>query len=204
MNDHYVAQTYLNSFTNSKGFLIPYYKADHSILGSPKRPKSVCYETNGDSNCYLDDSRFLEKYLPLFENHWKKNVEFLRQKILDDVMKFQIAGYIAFLRSCTPTAKRLGQNTIKQVIKPTVDNLISRYFETNPPTDIDTRDKIAHMINNKQIDVVINREFPHALGISSLHESIAKLYHGSWLILLNGTSNQYITSDNPATAYYHD
>ena len=99
MDDHYVSQTYLSGFTNSAGYLIPYYKSGQVVLGKPKLPKSVCYEIDGDSNEYFDDPRILDRYLPQFENSWNLNVQRLREHVLDDITKYQIAGYIAFLRS---------------------------------------------------------------------------------------------------------
>ena len=113
MKDHYVAQTYLEAFTNSEGMLSPYYKAKSVVLGKPKSLKAVCFEIDSDTNKYFSDPRIIDKYLPKFENPWKQNVQALRDRFLDGMVKYQISGYVAFLRSCTPTAKRLGQDRIR-------------------------------------------------------------------------------------------
>jgi hypothetical protein len=70
----YVAQTYLRSFTDGKGFLTPYFKNGHVIIGKKKTPRQVCYETDGDSNQYFDNPRILDEYLPHIENPWADNV----------------------------------------------------------------------------------------------------------------------------------
>jgi hypothetical protein len=203
MNDHFMSQTYLRSFTNSDGYLIPYYKADHAIIGSPKLPKTVCYEIDGDSNKYFDDPRVLDSYLPQFENSWRQNVEALREQLLDDVVKYQIAGYVAFLRACTPTAKRLGQAALEAMVQPSFERIGGRYFKEHPPESEEARDIIGRLLEQKGIRVEVDRQFPHAFGISSLVKSTARYFHGNWLILINGSDRPFVTSDNPAVSYYH-
>ena len=53
MDDHYVAQTYLESFVDYDGFIVPYYKRMRIIVGNRKSPKAVCFEVDGDTNKYL-------------------------------------------------------------------------------------------------------------------------------------------------------
>lgn len=203
MKDHYVAQTYLEAFTNSKGLLIPYYKRRNIVIGKAKSPKAVCYEINGDANKYFNDIRILDKYLPQFENFWKKNVEHLRQYYLDDIIKYQISGYLAFLRVCTPAAKRLGQERIQAAMQPTVQSFVEHQFSVNPPLDKETKEIVESLIKEKQITTKIDRQFPHALGISQLQSISACFLNSVWLIMINNKSHPFITSDNPAVTYYH-
>lgn len=202
MKDHYVSKTYLNSFTNTEGYLIPYYKKDHTIIGKPKRPKTVCYEVDGDSNKYLNDPRIIDSYLPQFENHWMQNVQYLRNRFIDEIIKYQISGYIAFLRGCNPTFKRIGQSMFEAVIQPTADNVIERCFHEIPPEEEETRARIRKLIDNKSIHLKVDREFPHAFSISSLIQSTSNIFYGLWLILLNDSDIPFVTSDNPAVPYY--
>lgn len=203
MKDHYVAQTYLEAFTNSKGMLVPYYKGKSVILGKAKPPKEVCFEIDGDTNRYFNDPRILDKYLPQFENPWKRNVEALRARYLDGMVKYQISGYLAFLRSCTPTAKRLGQERIQAAIQPTVQSVLEYQFKVHPPTGRETREIIEMLIEQKQIMTEIDKQFPHAVGISQLQSITACFLSGTWLVMINESDHPFITSDNPAVAYYH-
>jgi hypothetical protein len=193
----------LRSFTNSEGYLIPYYKADHAIIGKPKLPKTVCYEVDGDSNKYFSDPRVLDSYLPQFENPWQQNVQALRRQSLDDIVKYQIAGYVAFSRTCTPTAKRMGKEMLEAVVQPTFDSIAERFFKEHPPESSKAMDLIGRALKQKEIRVDVDRQFPHALGISSLVQSIERYFHGNWLVMINEGSRPFITSDNPAVAYYH-
>lgn len=198
-----MAQTYLEAFTNNDGMLIPYYKGKHVVLGNPKTPKAICFEIDGDTNKYFNDPRTLDSYLPLFENPWVQNVISLRDHFLDGMAKYQISGYVAFLRSCTPAAKRLGQERIRAAIQPTIEKVSERQFKQHPPKDEDTRKIIKTALMNKQITSKIERQFPHALGINSLVSVTARFFYGKWLIMINKSNHPFITSDNPAVAYYH-
>jgi len=75
--DHYVSQTYLKSFVNDSGLLVPYYKHGEVIIGKAKSPKSVCKEEDGDLNSYFVNPRIIDDYLKLFENSWAKHLDAL-------------------------------------------------------------------------------------------------------------------------------
>ena len=96
--DHYVSQTYLKHFTNSDGNIVPYYKNERVVTGKPKRPKSICFETEGDTNKYFENSRLLDDFLPAFENRWNHNIAELENGDLPANAKYELSGYIAFLR----------------------------------------------------------------------------------------------------------
>ena len=193
MDDHYVSQTFLRGFTNADGFLLPYYKGSPTPSGKATLPKSVCVESDGDSNKYFQDPRILDSYLPQFENPWKENVDRLRAHELDYVTKYQMSGYIAFLRACTPTAKRIGQELIKAVLRPTVIETAQRVLNDSPPSDPTIADMIQHAIDRRELEVDIDREFPHAIGIGNLLKSTARFFNGEWHVLINNTSVPFLT-----------
>lgn len=111
--DHYVSQTYLRAFTNEDSLLVPYYKTGYDLIGKPKSTVSVCHEKDGDTNSYFSDPRIVDEYLRLFENNWANHIDALANMKGDKDTKYGIAGYISFLRTCNPTAKRMGQIEIQ-------------------------------------------------------------------------------------------
>jgi hypothetical protein len=40
------------------------------------------------------------------------------------------------------------------------------------------------------------------LGIDALEKTTARLFYGAWLVLINESDRPFVTSDNPAVAYY--
>lgn len=199
--DHYVSQTYLRSFINEDGYLTPYYKHGEIVIGKPKSPKSVCKEEDGDLNSYFKDPRILDDYLKLFENDWTKHVSALGNLESDFDTKYGIAGYISFLRACTPTAKRLGQGILAETIQPVADKIISE--SVNDP---DAPPEIKELYEKRGIDnfykLEVDREYAHARAISGLVGAAHRLFCSDWLVLKNETGMPFVTSDNPAVLYH--
>lgn len=202
--DHYVSQTYLRLFVGPNGNLVPYYKNARAIVGKPKRPKSICFETEGDTNKYFENPRLLDKFLPAFENPWENNIVKLERGVLDANTKYELAGYIAFLRSCTPTAKRFGQQSVAGVIEPVAYKVMLSTLDKADYLSDEHKLTLRNAIQNKEIGIKIDREFAHAQGMRALEGAINRYYCSHWLVLINETDIPFITSDNPAILYYQD
>ena len=179
----------------------------HIAYCAVKRRQATTYSSNiSQVNTpikYFNNPRILEKYLPLFENPWKQNVEALRDYYIDGMVKYEISGYVSFLRACTPTAKRLGQERIRASIQPIVQRVAEQQFKLHPPRDEEARQIIRMLIEQKHITTEIDRAFPHAIGISLLLSLTSRFLNGRWLIMINKSERSFVTSDNPAVAYYH-
>lgn len=201
-DDHFVAQTYLNQFADQDGYLIPYYKNGRVIVGKRKLPRQVCYETDGDSNSYFDNPRVLDQYLPHIENPWTKNISKLALGNVDVDCKYGIGAYIAFLRSCTPTAKRLGAKAISAYMQPLVDKTLSEHFHELGETTYEVRSAIEQTIKAREIRAVVDEDYAHAISIQHLVHLAYRFYCSHWLVLINETDIPFITSDNPASLYY--
>jgi len=200
-NDHYISQTYLNAFTDNEGMLVPYYKNGRVIIGKRKSTSAVCYEKDGDENSYFADTRIVDEYLRLFENNWANHVKVLEEMSGDQDTKYGIAGYIAFLRTCNPTAKRLGQSLLTDTIQPVAEKIMAESAD-NPDTPPEIKELYKKHTKEKIIEITIDPEYAHAKGITTLVGITHKLYCSKWLILFNNTDTPFLTSDNPAILYY--
>ena len=119
-------------------------------------------------------------------------------------MKYELAGYIAFLRSCTPTAKRFNQKSIAGNLEPIAHKV---QLSTLDKADyLSDKEKLAllNAIQNKEIETKIDRQFAHAQGMIALEGMTNRYYCSRWLVLTNETDIPFITSDNPAILYYQD
>jgi hypothetical protein len=201
-DDHFVAQTYLRSFVDDEGNLTPYYKNGRVIVGKKKTPRQVCYETDGDSNSYFDNPRILDEYLPHIENPWADNVAKLQAGEVNADCKYEIGAYISFLRSCTPTAKRLGAEMISANMQPLVDKTLAEHFHELGETTDEIRSAIKGAMDNRKIRAVVDEEYAHAISIQHLVNSAYRFYCSHWLVLLNETSIPFVSSDNPAGLFY--
>lgn len=201
-DDHFVAQTYLRGFADDEGFLTPYYKNGRVVIGKKKSPKQVCYETDGDSNTYFDNPRVLDEYLPHIENPWANNIAKLAAGDVDADCKYEIGAYIAFLRSCTPTAKRLGSNAMSANLQPLADKTLAEHFHELGETTGEVRSAIEKAIQERSIHAAVDEEYVHAVSIQHLVQATYRFYCFHWLVLVNETDTPFITSDNPASLYY--
>jgi len=197
-NDHYVSQTYLRHFASPKGYLVPYYKNAQVVAGKPKRTKSICFETEGDTNKYFDNPRLLDEFLPAFENPWKNNIAKLENGVFDANTKFELAGYIAFLRSCSPTAKRLGQRMIAGALEPVAYEIGLSNLDKADYLSDEHKLALRNAFEKREIEIKIDREFAHAQGMRALIGMLYRYYCSHWLVLINETNIPFITSDNPA------
>ncbi len=201
-NDHYVAQTYLRAFVDDENFLTPYYKNGHVVIGKKKSPKQVCYEADGDANLYFDNPRILDEYLRHIENPWTNNVAMLASGDIDADCKYEIGAYIVFLRSCTPTAKRLGAKAISACMQPVEDKVHAAHSHELGDTTDEVRSKIKKPIREQSIHAVVDEEYAHSIAIQNLTKMTYAYYCSHWLVLVNETGIPFITSDNPASLYY--
>lgn len=195
--DHYVSQTYLNAFTNESSLLVPYYKNGRVIIGNFKSTKSVCCEQDGDVNSFFKDSRIIDEFLSLFENHWATHIHALGNMKGDQDTKYGIAGYISFLKSCNPTAKRLGQDLVTNSMQPHIDKIMAESVNDQGLSPIARK-----LYEEGQIKFSVDSDYPHALAITNLVNLTHRIYCSDWLILFNNTNTPFITSDNPAIFYY--
>ncbi len=196
--DHYVAQTYLKHFVNSEGHLYPYRKKQEKIIGKARLPKSICYEIDGDENPYFQNQRILDEYLPHFENYWYDKINKLEVGPIGLHSKFIISGYIAFLRTCTPTAKRLGQNAISTFLQPLVDSVAQKTLnDSNNKLNPKTIESLQETIRCGEIIADVDRQFAHAKGIQTINNTLHTYYYAPWITLINESGHEFITSDNP-------
>jgi hypothetical protein len=203
-NDHYISQTYLWQFASHDGYLLPYYENTQVVVGKPKRTKSICFETEGDANKYFGDPRILDKFRPALENTWENNIVKLEKGILNSKTKYELAGYVAFLRLCTPTAKRTGQQMIAGAVEPVHYKEMLSVLEKADYLSHKNKAILRDAIQNREIKIEIDREFAHAQGIRALEGATNRYYCSHWLVLINETDIPFITSDNPAIQYYED
>jgi len=192
--DHYVAKTYLKSFTDENLFY-PYRKAvPRKIIGKQISPSAVCHQLNGDINQYLDDPEYLKKALPLMENNWARIVNELESGPISVQDKAILAGYLAVLRICTPTAKRLSKNSVENILKATALTIPSEALSKEARQG-ERRGK--EMLRTGEAGFDADGEATKAMMMENLGYLTKKLLESPWTVLFNETYHDFVTSDNP-------
>lgn len=199
--DHYVAQTYLKSFSVSGkiGFVNVIRKSNLQRLDAIP-VKSICYAIDWSTNEYFSENpRIVEDYLKIFEPKWADCIKKVSAEEFDKETKYLMSGYIAYLRACTPTAARLGQGRLSEIVQQPYD-IIEQKELSNPK--IQYRDVIEKIRECGRTRIDVNKNYPKALGIRSLLGIQARLLEFPWIVLKNETAIPFITSDNPVSLQY--
>lgn len=201
--DHYVAQTYLRSFK------IPGLKSDcvnawrksnlEKLTAIPIN--SICYKVDWSTNPHFPENpRIVEDFLKQIEPKWPTCVRQLSEDTYDTDTKYLIAGYLAYLRTYTPTAARLGTSHVSSMV-----GQLYKVIEHNEFNNPDSKHREAiEAVRKHGIKIDVDPSYPKALGLSGI-ERIQKVYANSpWIVFKNETGIPLITSDNPLGMYYHD
>ena len=119
-------------------------------------------------------------------------------------MKYELAGYIAFLRACSPTAKRLGQQMLAGAVEPIAYGVGLSNLDKADYLSKELKRTLREAYQEREIKIKIDRDFAHAQGISILFKTLHRCYCSHWLVLVNETNTPFITSDSPAILYRED
>jgi hypothetical protein len=199
--DHYVAQTYLRAFglaVNPDSVNV-IRKSDLSRQGAIP-VKSICYGVNWSTTEYIPDNpRAVEDYLKLFEPKWAECVKSIQEDAYTETTKYLMAGYLSYLRACTPTAVRLGSEGLAHIVQDLYNRIEEK--ELSKP-DTKYREVIELIRKHGGTQVEIKEAYPKAMGISSLIACQKILATSPWIVFKNETPTEYITSDNPVCMQY--
>ena len=199
--DHYVAQTYLRAFGLADNpDLINVVRKSNLSRQDAIPVKSICYGVDWSTTEYIPDNpRAVEDYLKLFEPKWAECVKSIQEDTYTTTTKYLMAGYLAYLRACTPTAVRLGSEGLAQFVQHLYNRIEEK--ELSKP-DTKYREVIELIRQHGGTQVKIKEAYPKALGISSLIACQKTLATSPWIVFKNETSTEFVTSDNPVCLQY--
>src|SRR5450755_2736294 len=106
--DHYVSQVHLRQFYSSAldgKQMHGFRKRDGHVF--PCSSRDVCRVQNGSTNEYLLNDRAIEEFLKTVEPYYNAAIAELRTGRPSQDTVHVIAGFAAYVTSCSPTAMRL-------------------------------------------------------------------------------------------------
>jgi Protein of unknown function (DUF4238) len=192
MLDHYIPRIHLSKWSwNEHGQLHAIRKSDLSCF-TPK-PKGVCAIQDGSSNPYLDDERKIEKFLKEIEPKYSVSVEKLINNEIDNECISTIAGLIACISSCSPTAKRLHTPILRKVIA-TTTKILDKNGQLPKLHGVGFREHLK----NEMITLKIDGKYPQSFGIEGIQKLTTTLVNCQWQIIRNSSQDSpFFTSDYP-------
>lgn len=196
--DHYVSQVHLANFTDtgsSDGRLFGIKKNDLSVFRC--RTKDVCRTSDGSTNQYLEEPRIIEEFLRTIEPVYNKSVNALIDGAPTPNDIYAIAGFIAYVNSCSPTAMRLHSEILRVQVDAT-GRVAEKRGILPPPPDILGASSFSELIDKGIINIVIDQKYPQAMGISSIMRTLTQLGNSHWELIHNNKDySPFLTSDYP-------
>ncbi len=157
----------------------------------------MCRIENGSTNAYLINDRAIEDFLRGVEPNYDASLDKLRRRAIDGECIGVIAGFAAYVSSCSPAAMRIhtaplvktleAETTIldrQGVIPKALPSLGSKSL-----SELQAEGIVVHKVDPK---------YPQALGISSIRSRVSLWGNSTWEILGNEEADSpFFTSDYP-------
>ena len=123
--DHYISQVHLKNFYSPAldGMVYAIRKSD--LKRFPTRSQDICRIEDNSTNAYLKNDRLVEEFLKDVEPRYNASLAKLRENKIDKECIHAIAGFAAFVITCSPAAMRLNSGPLKAMLNSTAQILDS-------------------------------------------------------------------------------
>ncbi len=195
--DHYVSQVHLKNFYSPAldGLMYAIRKSDLKRF-TPKS-QDVCRIEEGSTNAYLTEDRAVEEFLKDVEPRYNASLAKLRERKMDQEAIASLAGFCAYVVTCSPTAMRLHSGPLKATLESTAAVLDKQGMIPKAPEALGEK-SITELLADGTVKFTVDPKFPQAVGISNILHHTSVFGNSPWEILHNGEiNNPFFTSDYP-------
>ena len=193
--DHYVSQVHLKQFCNrDTRHLAVIRKRDLKTF--PARTQDVCRIEDGSTNSYLTHDRAVEDFLKTIEPHYDEALNRIRAGHFDQDSVYVVAGFTAYVMSCSPTGMRLYAGHLRNMVE--AETIALDRLGKLPPMPKSLGNSVKEAIESGKVLVTIDEKYPQAIGIAQIMERTALLGNLRWEVLSNRQhDNPFLSSDYP-------
>lgn len=195
--DHFIPQVHLRNF---------YWRPpDSGMFGIRKRDlhkfpcwsEDVCRVPDGSTNAYLVEQRAVEEFLRSIEPKYNRSVEMLRSGNIDREAVYVIAGFIAYVATCSPAAMRIHAAPLQGMVETTI-NILDEQGKLGTLPDASGPKSASELLAEGSVEVDVNPKYPQAIGITNILRLTSRIGNAKWDILINNeTASPFFTSDFP-------
>jgi hypothetical protein len=196
--DHYVSQVHLRRFYSPALGNRVYAIRKSDLKAFTPRSEDVCRIMDGSTNVYLRENRYIEDFLKTIEPNYNAALDKLISGPIDKDCIYAIAGFVAYVISCSPAGMRIGCDPLKNIVESTTAMMDAKGSFPPPPPQLGNT-TLTELIRDGVISVTIDPKFPQALGINTILSRTATFGNCKWEILHNDFDDSpFCTSDFPA------
>jgi hypothetical protein len=117
--DHYVSQVHLKKFYSPALGNRMYAIRKSDLKAFTPRSEDVCRIIDGSTNAYLREDRAIEGFLKTIEPNYNAALDKLITGGIDKECIYTIAGFVAYVISCSPTGMRIGSGPLMSTVETT-------------------------------------------------------------------------------------
>jgi hypothetical protein len=158
---------------------------------------SICRIPDGSTNPYLMEARAIEEFLKTIEPFYNSAVDKITNDAIDQNCIYVIAGFVAYVLTCSPAAMRLQSVPMKHILEETARSLDSKEKLPKPPAEL-TQKSFTELMDGGEISIQVDPKYPQAVGMTSILSLINNFGNFEWEILVNNIEDSpFFTSDYP-------
>lgn len=195
--DHYVSQVHLKNFNSSElGDAFFCIRKDELKLFY-QNSAAVCRIEDNSTNSYLKKDRVVEEFLKGIEPEYNDSVAGLISGKINPEIIYTLAGFIAYIITCSPAGMRIQSNPLKRVVEETTKIIEKAESFPAPPKSLGG-ESLSKLIEKGKVRVEIDKKYPQAIGISNILSMVKVFGNSKWEVLLNSFDDSpFFTSDFP-------
>ena len=198
--DHFVSQVHLRKFYAATLD----FKKMYAWRKSKRTPffcdaRDVCRIPDGSTNEYIAEPRAAEEFLRLVEPRYNQAcaAALSGKMVFEDV--FSLAGFVAFVSTCSPTAIRLGRQSIAALVDTQARLLDERGLINRAPRELGQR-SLSQLLDDGAISVNVDGKFAQSVGIAQVLQLTNGFGDSAWEFIRNPFGDSpFLTSDFPVT-----
>jgi hypothetical protein len=195
--DHYVSQVHLKNFyAPALGELLHAFRKSDSKKFSA-RTQDVCRVPDHNTNPFLQQPRAIEDFLKGVEPKYNTSLEKIRNDKIDHECIHCIAGFVAYVVTCSPAALRINAGPLKGAVEAMARLADAKGALNKAPPSLGSK-SLTELLDEGGITAEVDPKYPQALGINSIlhHQSI--FGNSSWEVLRNFKEDTpFFTTDYP-------
>jgi hypothetical protein len=195
--DHYISQVHLKNFCSPVLGSLMYAIRKSDLKRFPCGTRDVCRIEEGSTNAYLTNDRAIEDFLRDIEPRYNASVAKLREGQINTDAIYVLAGFTAFVTSCTPAAMRIHSGPLKSMLEAEAV-ILDRQGIFGPAPEALGGKSLTELLDDGTVHFTVDEKYPQALGISLILQRLSVFGNSPWEILRNEEPDSpYFTSDFP-------
>lgn len=131
------------------------------------------------------------------EPKYNASVSKLRNNKIDDESIYVVAGFVAYVVSCSPAAMRIHTGPLKATVESEAAILERQGLLEKSPSAFGGK-SLSELLAGGTIRVDVDPKYPQAIGIANILHHVSAFGNARWEVLHNGdASSPFFTSDFP-------